>query len=50
MNEKVFKTMGFAGIAGIVNGVIMIVVGVAVGIVAITSGVRLIKERRGLTF
>ena len=50
MNEKAYKAMNFAGVAGVVTGIIMIITGLAAGIVAIVSGVRLIKEKKGLTF
>ncbi len=50
MNEKTYKTMGVTGVAGITIGIVMIVVGVATGIVAIVSGARLLNDRKGLTF
>ena len=50
MNEKAYKSMSFAGVAGVAIGIIMIVAGVATGIVAIVSGARLLKDKRGLTF
>lgn len=50
MNEKAYKSMGFAGTAGIAIGIIMIVTGVATGIVAIVSGTKLLRDKRGLTF
>lgn len=50
MNEKAYKSMGFAGVAGVAIGIVMIVTGVSAGIVAIVSGARLLKDKRGLTF
>lgn len=50
MNEKAYKSMSFAGAASITIGIIMAVVGVATGIVAIISGARLLKDKKGLTF
>ncbi len=50
MNERAYKTMSFAGVASITIGVVMAVVGLATGIIAIVSGARLIKDKKGLTF
>ena len=50
MNEMAYKSMSFAGAASITIGIIMAVVGVATGIVAIISGARLLKDKKGLTF
>ena len=50
MNEKVYKTMTFAGAANIAIGIVTLVVGVAVGVIAIISGARLLKDKKGLTF
>ena len=50
MYEKTYKTMGVTGVASIAIGIVMIVVGVATGIVAIVSGARLLNDRKGLTF
>lgn len=50
MNEKAYKSMSFAGAAGIAIGIIMIVTGVVTGIIAIVSGARLLKDKKGLTF
>lgn len=50
MNEKAYKTMGVAGAAGLAAGIVMIAVGLAAGIVAVVSAVRLIRDRKGLTF
>lgn len=50
MNEKAYKAMNFAGTANITIGIIVVVVGVAAGIISIISGARLLKEKKGLTF
>lgn len=50
MNEKIYKSMTFAGVSNIVVGVIVAVVGVATGIITIISGSRLLKEKKKLTF
>ena len=50
MNEKAYKSMTFAGVATITVGIIMLVVGTATGIVAIVSGARLLKDKKGLIF
>ena len=50
MNEKAYKAMNFAGISGIVTGIIVAVVGVTAGVIKIVGGARLLKEKRGLTF
>ena len=50
MNEKAFKTMGVAGAANIVIGIVMIIAGITTGIIVVVSGARLMKDRKGLTF
>ena len=50
MNEKIYKSMTFAGVSHIVVGVIVAVVGVVTGIITIISGARLLKEKKKLTF
>ena len=41
MNEKAYKTMSLAGAAGITVGIIVMVTGVAAGIISIVSGAKL---------
>ena len=50
MNEKAYKTMSLAGAAGITVGIIVMVTGVAAGIISIVSGAKLLKDKKGLTF
>ena len=50
MNEKIYKTMSLAGAAGITVGIIVMVTGVATGIISIVSGAKLLKNKKGLTF
>ncbi|MBQ8804639.1 MAG: hypothetical protein IJZ53_13505 [Tyzzerella sp.] len=48
--EKVYKTMGLTGAAAIAVGVVIIVIGVAAGVVSIVSGAKLINGKKGLMF
>ncbi|MDE6712597.1 MAG: hypothetical protein K2K20_02570 [Lachnospiraceae bacterium] len=50
MEEKTYKAMSLGGTAGIVTGVISIIVGVACGVVMIVSGARLLAERKNILF
>lgn len=50
MNEKAYKTMGLTGAANIAIGIVVMVVGVAAGVVAVIGGARLLKNREGLMF
>lgn len=50
MNEKVYKTMAVAGAGNIALGVVMLVSGVACGILAIVSGARLLKRKSDIIF
>ena len=49
MNEKIYKTMTTVGAGNIVLGVIMIVTGIAAGVITIVGGARLLKNKSGLT-
>ena len=48
--EKAYKTMQSAGVGSIVLGIIMIVTGVAAGIISIINGARLLKNMNQITF
>lgn len=50
MEEKVYRTMKLAGSGNIVIGIVMIVIGLAAGIVSIVSGAQLLKRKGELTF
>jgi hypothetical protein len=50
MEEKVFKTMGRTGAWNIAIGVVLIVVGLASGVLSIINGAKLIKEKAGIMF
>jgi nitrate reductase gamma subunit len=50
MNEKIYKTMGLAGIGAMVLGIITIVVGVVTGVLGIVGGCFLLKRRKNITF
>lgn len=50
MDEKLYQTMGVTGAGNIAIGVIMVVVGVAAGVIAIVSGAKLLSDRKHLTF
>ena len=45
MNEKVFKVLGQVGASDITIGIIMIITGVSVGILAIINGARTLKTK-----
>ena len=49
-NEKVYRTMSFAGAGDIGVGVIVLVVGVAAGVMAIVNGARLLGARKNILF
>lgn len=48
--EKIYKLMKFCGGAGIAIGVIMIVVGVATGVISIVNGARLLAGKKHIEF
>ncbi len=48
--EKAYKTMTSSGAAGLVTGIIMIVAGVAAGVITIVNGARLLKNRSEIIF
>ena len=50
MEEKVYKTKGRSGAWNIAIGVVLIVVGLAAGVVSIINGAKLIKDKSGIIF
>lgn len=50
MNERVYKTMRKIGSWNIVFGVILIIVGVAVGVMQIIHGGKLLSHKNDITF
>ena len=48
--EKAYKTMTSSSVMNITLGIIMIVAGLASGIITIVTGARLLKDRHGITF
>lgn len=48
--EKVYKTMRNAGACSITIGIIVLVTGIVVGILAIVSGGALLKRKSEITF
>lgn len=50
MNEKIYKTMKRVGAWNIAFGVILIVIGIAVGVFQIIQGGTLLSEKKEITF
>lgn len=50
MNEKAYKTMTAIGAGNLVIGIIILVVGLAAGILTIINGGRLLKSKSDLMF
>ncbi len=50
MNEKIFKSMGFAGVCAMVIGILVMTVGVVSGIMNIVSGSMLLRNRKDVIF
>ncbi len=50
MNEKAYKVMSITGTGNVAVGIVLIVVGIVTGILAIVSGIKLLKEKKNLTF
>lgn len=50
MTEKAYKAMGNAGAANIAIGIVLIIMGIASGVILLVSGGRLFRTKRGLTF
>lgn len=50
MAEKVYKTMKSVGAFNIVIGILMILSGIATGVIVITRGAKLLRDKSDLTF
>lgn len=50
MGEKIYKTMKSVGAFNVVMGILLIVSGVGAGILVITKGAKLLKDKSELTF
>ena len=50
MSEKIYKTMGRTGAWNIAFGVVLIVVGLAIGVLQIIYGGKLLMDRKEITF
>lgn len=50
MEEKIYKTMGRCGAWNIAIGIVVMVVGIAAGVLCIINGAKLMKEKSGLIF
>lgn len=48
--EKAYKTMTSAGVANLVAGIVVIVAGVAAGVLTIINGARLLKNRNHIIY
>ncbi|MDO4345437.1 MAG: hypothetical protein Q4C50_11620 [Eubacteriales bacterium] len=47
-NEKIYRTMSVTGAGDIVIGVIVMIVGIAAGVLAIVNGARLLVSRKNV--
>lgn len=50
MNEKIYKTMSRCGMGSIALGIVVLVTGVAAGVLMLVSGARLLKRKTEITF
>ena len=50
MNEKTYKTLAHAGTWNLVMGIVILVTGIASGVLLLVSSVRLLKSKDDLTF
>lgn len=50
MGEKIYKTMKSVGAFNIVMGILIIVAGIAAGVLVIANGARLIRDKSELIF
>lgn len=45
MNEKIYKTMARIGAGSVAVGIVVLVTGIAAGVVMVVSGARLLKRK-----
>ncbi|MBR1599815.1 MAG: hypothetical protein IJ661_13020 [Lachnospiraceae bacterium] len=50
MSEKIYNTMGKTGAWSIAFGVILVVMGIAIGVMQIIYGGKLLMDRKEITF
>lgn len=50
MNERIYKTVSRSGAGNLAMGVVVLATGIAVGVMLIVSGARLIKRKYEITF
>ena len=50
MEESTYKTMANSGVANLVLGIVAICSGIAIGVLMIVNGAKLIKSKSRLTF
>ena len=49
MAEKIYKTMTWSGIVGIITGTVTIIIGLCAGILMIVAGAKLLMDKKGMT-
>lgn len=50
MKEKAYVAMSQSAVVNLVLGVVVLVMGMATGILLLVSGARLLKSKKGITF
>ena len=50
MNEKIYKTMSGVGLWSLVLGIVSLICGVAIGVMSIVNGARLLRGKGKLLF
>ncbi len=50
MNEKLYKTVTNAGIWNLVMGIVILITGIASGVLLLVSSARLLKSKNTITF
>ena len=48
--EKIYKTMNMTGAIALIAGIIMIVIGVATGVMTLVSGAMLLSRKKDVLF